>query len=406
MAKLFVSFILSIFIGINVFAQEITLNTEISPPYQIMVGGDISGVSVEILKCIFKKMNVSYNINIVPWKRAQKNVQNNETNGFFIVMSFAELDKYATLSAPIALEKWYFYFKDPTLLQNKNFKQGIKIGVIRGNNQSAWLKANGYFIAQEVKNYKQLIKLLDFDRIHAFLADQKTFGEEISRLSLNDDQFLSTFIKYTPLGIYFSNSFLKTHPEFLEEFNKNVYICVPEAVKLNKQEEQRLHNLATSKIMKWINNPLVITMIKDQNQKHQALSQPEIINLDKQWRKEAKSVSSPLIDKLLTNSLSQYLKKIKKESNGLYSEIFVMDNKGLNVAQSDETSDYWQGDETKFKKTFEIGKNTFFIDEIEYDESSREFQVQINLTISDPSSGAPIGALTVGINIEKALTDE
>ena len=91
---------------------------------------------------------------------------------------------------------------------------------------------------------------------------------------------------------------------------------------------------------------------------------------------------------------------------GLYSEIFVMDNKGLNAGQSDKTSDYWQGDEAKFQKTFEKGKDALFIDTIEYDESSGKFQVQINLTINDLTSGTPAGALTVGVDLEKALTSE
>jgi uncharacterized phage infection (PIP) family protein YhgE len=33
----------------------------------------------------------------------------------------------------------------------------------------------------------------------------------------------------------------------------------------------------------------------------------------------------------------------------------VKDNKGLNVGQSDVTSDYWQGDEAKWKKSYKMG---------------------------------------------------
>jgi serine/threonine protein kinase len=54
--------------------------------------------------------------------------------------------------------------------------------------------------------------------------------------------------------------------------------------------------------------------------------------------------SVALIDSLLKNELSAFLAKKKAESKGLLTEIFVMDNKGLNVGQSDVTSDYgWPG---------------------------------------------------------------
>ena len=59
-----------------------------------------------------------------------------------------------------------------------------------------------------------------------------------------------------------------------------------------------------------------------------------------------------MIDDILRNSLSGFLKAKKKESEGLFTEIFVMDNKGMNVGQSDITSDYWQGDEAKWIKTY------------------------------------------------------
>lgn len=43
-----------------------------------------------------------------------------------------------------------------------------------------------------------------------------------------------------------------------------------------------------------------------------------------------------------------------------YAEIFVMDNQGANVAMSDKTSDYWQGDEDKFVRSFAGGEGKVF----------------------------------------------
>ncbi len=62
-------------------------------------------------------------------------------------------------------------------------------------------------------------------------------------------------------------------------------------------------------------------------------------------------------------------------------------------------SDYWQGDEAKFQKSFGAGPDAVFVDIIEKDESSQALQSQASLTISD-DGGMPIGAITIGVNID------
>ena len=72
---------------------------------------------------------------------------------------------------------------------------------------------------------------------------------------------------------------------------------------------------------------------------------------------------------------------------------------GLNVGQSSVTSDYWQGDEDKFQKTFQVGPDAVFIDEPEYHDETKTWRVQVNLTIVDPATKAAIGAATAEINL-------
>src|SRR3546814_14062372 len=102
-------------------------------------------------------------------------------------------------------------------------------------------------------------------------------------------------------------------------------------------------------------DPVVIDAIKAQNAKHASLAQDKIDALDKQWRAETKAGAKPLIDSVIGNPLSAYLKKKEADSKGLVTEIFVMEDKGLNVGQSDVTSDYWQGDVAKWQKTYSVG---------------------------------------------------
>ena len=99
---------------------------------------------------------------------------------------------------------------------------------------------------------------------------------------------------------------------------------------------------------------------------------------------------------MLSSPLSNYFIAIQARSFGLYTEIFVMDAKGLNAGQSAITSDYWQGDEAKWQKTFPVGAEAVFIDKPEIGATGTE-NVQVNLAIAEGKS--VVGAITVEVNL-------
>lgn len=150
-------------------------------------------------------------------------------------------------------------------------------------------------------------------------------------------------------------------------------------------------------IQKWASSPVVHLTLEASNKRHAALKEAEIIKLDKQWRAERKKDDQPLITAVLSSPLSSYLTKIQARSLGLYSEIFVMDSKGLNAGQSSITSDYWQGDEAKWKKTFPVGPTAVFVDTPETNDKTGTENVQVNLAIAD--GPRVVGAITVEINL-------
>ncbi|MBX9459295.1 MAG: hypothetical protein KL863_26410 [Rhizobium sp.] len=149
----------------------------------------------------------------------------------------------------------------------------------------------------------------------------------------------------------------------------------------------------------WLKNEIVTMSIEAQNKRLTKLTQAEIDALDQQWVKEREVADKPLIAATLSNPLSVYLNRIQGRSLGLFAEIFVMDQNGLNVGQSSITSDYWQGDEGKFQKTFPVAKDAIFIDEAEWDDDSKVWRAQVNFTLTDASGNTPIGAATVEINL-------
>lgn len=161
-----------------------------------------------------------------------------------------------------------------------------------------------------------------------------------------------------------------------------------------------LTELAKGKIHEIAQNPELVAAIKAQNEQTGSYDQAKIDSLDQKWRAEVDAADHPMIDDVLANPTSEYLMKVLDESQGLFTEIFAMDAKGLNVGQSGITSDYWQGDEGKWQNTYGVGPDAVDISEIELDDSTQTYQSQVSIPVVD-ENGQPIGAITFGVNVDE-----
>lgn len=163
--------------------------------------------------------------------------------------------------------------------------------------------------------------------------------------------------------------------------------------------QSSLEALAADQIQALMADPQIVAAIQAQNQKTAGMDEGAIVDLDNKWRAEVGSSSSPTIDPVVNSPLAHMLRSIRDDSSGLFTEIFVMDGVGLNVAASDTTSDYWQGDEAKWQQTYQVGADAVHISDVELDDSTQSYQAQVSVSIAD-ESGQPVGAATFGVNVE------
>lgn len=152
----------------------------------------------------------------------------------------------------------------------------------------------------------------------------------------------------------------------------------------------------------WFSAPVVLGAVMRQNARSADFSQSRIDELDEAWRSEVTSGGSPLTEGVLTGAAADYLRDQVEESGGLVTEIIAMDARGLNAAASAATSDYWQGDEAKFLETFPRGPDATHVGQVEYDDSSMRYQLQVSRTITD-AAGRPVGAMTIGLDLDALL---
>lgn len=166
--------------------------------------------------------------------------------------------------------------------------------------------------------------------------------------------------------------------------------------------QPKMAQFVTEHVMDWATDPIIVDAIIAQNAITGSYDQAKINELDALWMAQAGMVGIPLIDEVLQNPTSDFLRQRVETSGGAISEIFVMDARGLNVAAAEATSDYWQGDEEKFSETFPKGPNALHFGEVELDGSSGEVQAQVSMSIVD-TTGAVVGAMTVGINLASLM---
>ncbi|SFS57603.1 hypothetical protein SAMN04488040_1087 [Sulfitobacter marinus] len=134
------------------------------------------------------------------------------------------------------------------------------------------------------------------------------------------------------------------------------------------------------------------------NFRNMNLSSQEVLAQDDQWRREIGTGDPALIGLVTAVSASAYLRALVQGSGGRITEIIVMDALGLNAAISNVTTDYWQGDEAKFLETFPKGAGAIHKGGIEFDESANTYQRQVSVTLVDPITRTPVGAVTFGID--------
>lgn len=140
------------------------------------------------------------------------------------------------------------------------------------------------------------------------------------------------------------------------------------------------------------NDPTILSAITKQNSS--GVSLKEIQEIDRNWINDKEF---RLRRQRTNNDCAKRLKRLIRNDSMLV-EAFIMDNQGAVVCASDETSDYWQGDEAKWQKTFAAGKKKL-VERPKLDESTQVFAAQYSTLIKDKKR-KPVGVMTFTIRFK------
>lgn len=380
----------------------VRLDTSLEEPYQLVVDGELTGQSVNVLECIFEHLRQPYRIQLTSLSRARQNVSRQIADGFFSSAPDNRVDGYAQLSAPLLAEKWYWYALDAQILNRPIWDRNLRIGSVLGSNSLTWLEARGITVVQKVSRLEQLLELLQRGRIDLFLADENAMRSALAQQPLAQP-LQQRFVRYSPLGVYFSRNFLQLHPDFMQAFNRQVEHCTPQGSKLTEAEADYLRQLTSQHLRRWAYHPELLDGLREAASRSTSLER--IKELDAQWLRERLLEEKPLIRRVLQTPSSTLLANIARQYQPLFNEIFLSDHLGLLLASNEVTSDYWQADEDDYQRAKQLQLGQIHIGDIDYDGSTQSFQSKVSAPIHDPQDGSFLGVLSLGINIETAFGD-
>jgi hypothetical protein len=147
------------------------------------------------------------------------------------------------------------------------------------------------------------------------------------------------------------------------------------------------------KLRAWTSDKPLVSAIAAQNA--QNLTTAEIQRREKAWTDGG---DQALPQSVTAGPCANRLRELRAKST-MYGEILVMDNQGALVCATNPPSDYWQGDEPKWTRTFAGGKGAVFVDRPRHDDSAKESLAQVSLPVME--SGRVIGAITIGIRLDQ-----
>ena len=169
-----------------------------------------------------------------------------------------------------------------------------------------------------------------------------------------------------------------------------------ESAALSKEIEDVLDkktDLVTKEIAE---DPRIIKLVRESNIKNKDISLSEIKKLDERWM--STEGLDEFIRGFLTNEGAEVLVEFQDANDG-YPEIFIADAKGLNVAMTNKTSDYYQADEEWWVRAYDEGRGKSFHGGIEYDESAMSEAIALYIPIMDPDTNKAIGVMKVIVDI-------
>lgn len=124
----------------------------------------------------------------------------------------------------------------------------------------------------------------------------------------------------------------------------------------------------------WGQQPPLPEALEAHNARTEGMTASELKSLDALWRSELKKAHKSLITNVTENPAADYLRRVRDNSGGLYTEIVLIDARGLAVAMTGIAEKYNYSGERFWEKTVAAENALPYIGDTVFSDDTMLFQ--------------------------------
>ncbi len=177
-------------------AQTIHIATEEYPPFNMSVNGKIVGISTEMVRELFQRTGVEYEIAIYPWKRALETAKTRPDNAVYSTTRSADREADFKWVGPLVKQEWVFFAKAGRDLNISSLAdvRGHSIGGYQGDALAEFLRQSDATLTLDLTADDELnAKKLSAGRIDLWAVGDRKGAYIAKQLGLSNLENVFTF---------------------------------------------------------------------------------------------------------------------------------------------------------------------------------------------------------------------
>ena len=207
-------------------AEKIRVLTEIWEPYNYLDGDRPVGLSTELVKATFKKANIDYELEVLPWKRAYNFTLNDKNTAIFTITRTPAREAVFKWVGPLYPQVEYFYKlrkrSDIKVSRIDDLKAYV-VGVLNGGSTQEVLLARGFqngVNLNPVTKASQNLAMLFAERVDFVIGSDAKFVFQLKDNNLHKFEDLEKSVLLSDSGGYYLALNINTPDEIVNRLQK------------------------------------------------------------------------------------------------------------------------------------------------------------------------------------------
>jgi polar amino acid transport system substrate-binding protein len=203
-------------------AAELILNTQDFAPFSYDAGGAVAGPAADVIRNVCADIKVQCTLRLLPWRRAQQEVQEGKAHGMFVIGWNAERAKWLHFSPPLLSTEYGFFVREenPLKFQQNTDVKGYSVGVYGPSNTATALekiKAEIQDLAIDMTpDDEAAFKKLSLGRVQAVFSNRDVGTDLLRKLAISNVRYAG---RQQSLKYYVGFSQKFAAKELVDQFN-------------------------------------------------------------------------------------------------------------------------------------------------------------------------------------------